>query len=388
MARRILIVVNAEWYFVSHRLALARALHAQGYEVVVAAGVERGAERAIVDEGLRFVPIDLRRRSLGIRQEFRTLSALYALYRKERPDLVHHVTLKPIVYGSLAAKAAGVPVVINAITGFGAAFAQPGLRGSLLRRVLTGACWFASTGKRTRVIFQNPEDLAAFVNRGVVRADRAVLIRGAGVDLDRFCPAPEPDGIPIVVLASRLLWEKGIAEFVEASRILRSRNVACRFVLVGVPDEQNPNAVPRCALEAWHLEGIIEWWGLRDDMPEVLRSSAVVALPTTYPEGVPKILLEAAASGRAIVASDVPGCREIVRDGRTGLLIPVRDPAALATAVQKLIEDAGLRGRMGAQGRELAVAEFSEAGTIAATLAVYAELLGQPRTPAVTAAVM
>lgn len=388
MGRRVLIVVNAEWYFVSHRLALARALQTHGYDVVIAAGVERGADRVITGEHLRFVTLDLRRRSLGPLQEWRTLWALYRLYRKERPDLVHHVTIKPIVYGSLAAKAAGVPAIINAITGRGAAFAQPGLRGTVLRWTLLAACRFAFAGKRTRVVFQNPEDLESFVRRRIIPAGRSVLIRGAGVDVDLFRPAPVPDGAPIIVLASRLLWEKGIAEFVDASRRLKTRGVTCRFVLVGVPDDENPHAVPRDVLERWQAEGVVEWWGLRDDMPHVLQSATVVALPTTYPEGVPKILLEAAACGRPIVAADVPGCREIVVDGSNGLLVPPRNAEALADAIETLLRQPELRVRMGANGRDLAVAEFSESRTIAATLAVYRELLGETATSHVAAAVL
>jgi glycosyltransferase involved in cell wall biosynthesis len=279
-----------------------------------------------------------------------------------------------------------VPAVINAVTGRGAAFAQPGLVGTLLRWALIAACRLAFAGKRTKVIFQNPEDLASFVQRGVVPDARAVLIRGAGVDIDVFRPAPVPDGIPIVVLAARLLWEKGIAEFVEASRQLKRRGVACRFVLVGVPDDENPHAVPKDSLERWQAENLVEWWGLRDDMPRVLQSATLVALPTTYPEGVPKILLEAAACGRPIVAADVPGCREIVEHGGNGLLVPPGDAKALADAINELLEHPESRARMGARGRELAVAEFSAARTIAETLAVYRDLLGESVTPRVAAA--
>ena len=373
--RRVLLVVNAEWYFVSHRLGLARALKAQGYEVVVAASVEREAQDVIEGEGFRFVALNLRRRSTGPRQELRTLAEFYRLYRHERPDLVHHVSIKPVVYGSLAAKAVGVPAVINAITGLGTAFGRPGLRGSALRWGLTVACRAAFAGRRTRVIFQNPDDLTWFVRRGVVASERALLIRGAGVDVNRFRPAPGPAGAPIVMLASRLLWDKGVGEFVEASRRLKESGLACRFVLVGVPDDENPNSIPLEVIRGWQAESIVEWWGLRDDMASVLQSASVVALPS-YREGLPKVLLEAAACGRALIATDVPGCREVVSDGDNGLLVPPRDPVALAAAIDRLLRHGELRARMGERSRAIVVSGFSEDQTIEATLAVYRELLG------------
>jgi glycosyltransferase involved in cell wall biosynthesis len=227
------------------------------------------------------------------------------------------------------------------------------------------------------VVFQNPQDQAWFVDRGAIALDQTVLIRGAGVDVQRFQPGPAPKGEPIVLLAARLLWEKGIGEFVDAARELKARGVACRFVLVGAPDNENPNPIPEPVLRQWAAEGLIEWWGLQDDMPKVLQESSVVALPTTYPEGVPKILLEAASCAKAIVATDVPGCREIVIDGETGLLVPPRNAKALADAVARLLADARLRSDLGCRARALVVDEFSEEKTIAATLAVYRDLLGR-----------
>src|SRR5215510_2326268 len=265
MKRRILMVINAEWYFLSHRLALPQALQAQGYEVLIAASVERNAQALIESHGLRFLPLDLRRRSTGLRQELRTLLDLCRLYRLHRPDLVHHVTMKPIIYGSLAARVTGVPAVINAITGLGSAFQRPGLRGALLRRGLTRACQVAFRSPRTRLIFQNPDDLAWFVRRGLVDEKRVILIRGAGVDIDRFQPGREPSGVPLVVMASRLLWDKGVGEFVGAARRLRSIGLSCRFALVGAPDDENPNSIPVRTLDDWQRQGIVEWWGFQSD---------------------------------------------------------------------------------------------------------------------------
>ncbi len=360
---------------------MARALRDLGYDVVVAAGVERDAAAAIEREGLRFIPLTLRRRSTGLFQELRTIVEICRLYRRERPSLVHHVTIKPVMYGSLAARLFGVPRAVNAIAGMGAAFAQPGVLGAILRRTLTVACRLAFMPEGTRVIFQNPQDRDWFVQRHLVPARRSVLIRGSGVDLARFQPTPFPSGPPVVLLASRLLWDKGVGEFVEASRLLRARGFNCRFVLVGIPDVQNPNPIPLRQLEVWREEGVVEWWGQRDDMPAVMQAATIVTLPTTYPEGVPKVLLEAAACGRGIVATDVPGCREVVVHDQTGLLTQPRDASGLADAVAALLEDRNLLERLGANARSLAAAEFSEERSVASTVAVYRELLSSGHAP-------
>lgn len=372
---RVLLVVNVDWYFWSHRLSLARALRDAGCEVVVATGVERGYRQAIEREGFRFVPLALQRRMTAPWWELASAWELVRLYRHERPRVVHHVAIKPVIYGSLAARVAGVPAVINTIPGLGYTFLGTGLRGRMLRFGVSFAYRLALADQRVRVIFQNPDDRKMFVERHLVPAGRAVLIRGSGVDVRAFSPSEEPEGVPVVLLASRLLWDKGVREFVEAARKLRGRGQACRFVLVGVPDKENPEAVPEATLRAWSAEGIVEWWGLRDDMPAVLRQAALVVLPS-YREGIPKILLEAAAGGRPIVTTDVSGCREVVRDGENGLLVPPRDASSLAEAIATLLRDRSLRERMGRRGREIAVSEFSEEVVIAATLSVYRDALG------------
>jgi glycosyltransferase involved in cell wall biosynthesis len=376
MNARILMVVNIEWYFRSHRLGLAKALSAHGFDVTVAASVERGEAEAIRREGVRFLPLSLRRRSTNPAREMLTIAELVRLYRRERPDLVHHVTVKPILYGSMAARLAGTPAQINAIPGLGYLFLGEGFRGRLRRRFAMHAYQWALAGQRSRTIFQNAEDRRLFIERGVVQEDQAVLIRGAGVDLGKFLPHPEPTGPPCVMLASRLLWDKGVADFVEAMRRLKRQGLPCRGVLVGKPDTGNPHALPRAVLKQWEAEGVVELWGHQTDMPSVLSQAAVVVLPTFYPEGLPKILLEAAAAARAIVATDVPGCREIVRHGENGLLVPTHDPAALTDALAGLLRDPARRASMGRAGRLLAEAEFSEDDVYAQTIQVYRDLLG------------
>jgi glycosyltransferase involved in cell wall biosynthesis len=374
MNLRILIVVNSEWYFWSHRLSLAKALRSAGCDVLVAASDERGYSDSIVAEGLRFIPLRLQRRSLAPHRELASIWELFRLYRRERPHLVHHVTIKPVLYGSIAAKAARVPLVINAIPGLGYMFLGQDWHVRLRQQVALAAYRVALSGQQTRVIFQNPDDRALFVSRSVVPLDRTVLIRGSGVDVSQFVPSPEQSGLPIVLLASRLLWDKGVGELVEASRRLKKDGIACRVVLVGAPDPGNPKAIPVSLLERWQAEGVVEWWGLRNDMPEVLKAASIVVLPS-YREGIPKILLEAAAVGRPIVTTDTPGCREIVRHGENGLLVPPYEPVALAQALHRLLQDPVLRAQMGKQGRAIVTAEFSEEQVIKETLSVYSELL-------------
>jgi len=377
VSRKILFVVNAEWYFQSHRLPIARALRRRGDEVIVAAGEERGGGAAIEKEGIEFVPLRLRRRSLNPLRELAALIELVKLYRERRPDLVHHVTIKPVIYGSLAARAARVPAVVNAIPGLGYAYAGSGFARGLLRGAVEAAYRLALAGHRTRLIFQNPDDRKHFLESGLADVERSVVIRGAGVDVEEFTPSQEPSGTAVVLLAGRLLWEKGVGELVEAAKRLRGADVACRVALVGVPDPENRGSIPVETLREWQANGWIEWWGLRQDMPQVFASAAIVVLPTYYPEGVPKTLLEGAAAGRPLVATDMPGCREIVRPGVNGILVPPRDPAALADAVQALLRDPDRRREMGERSRRIAVEEFSEERVVAETLAIYDQMLGR-----------
>jgi glycosyltransferase involved in cell wall biosynthesis len=372
---RLLIVVNAEWYFWSHRLGIAKGLLAQGFDVAVAAADEQGYSKRIRAEGIRFIPLRLDRRSRGGWQDFLTLRDLYCLYRRERPDLVHHVTIKPVIYGSIAARFASVPAVVNAIPGLGYMFIGTGLSGRIRRGLAMLAYRAAMSSARVRVIFQNPDDQESFQRAHIVRHGQSVVIRGSGVDLRRFHWTAPPAGRPIIVLPSRLLWDKGVGELVRASRILKQRNVDCRVALVGVPDPYNPQSVTADELKGWASEQIVEWWGHTEDMPGVMARASIVVLPS-YREGVPKALLEAAAAGRPMIASDVPGCREIVRHGETGLLVPVRDATALADAIGTLVNDPAARARMGLQARALAEAHFSLESVVEQTFAVYRAALG------------
>lgn len=365
---KLLYFVTEDWYFCSHRLPLAVAAHEAGFDVTVVTRVRDHGE-VIRQAGLGLISFDMSRRGMNPFRELGALVRLAALYRREKPDLVHHVAMKPVLYGTLAASLAGVPRVVNALAGMGWLFTSANLKARLIKPLVRLA--FRILLRSTNVIVQNPDDVALMAGLSLGNVH---LVRGAGVDTRLFRPAPPPAGDPVVMLASRMLWDKGVGEFVEAARMLQRMGVSARFVLVGERDPANPSAIPESRLREWEAEGVVEWWGRREDMAEVFHQTQVVCLPS-YREGLPKVLLEAAASGLPLVATDAPGCREIVRNDENGLLVPVRDARALAEALRRVIEDPALRRRMGERGRQIAVAEFSIEQVVEETLKVYRGLL-------------
>jgi glycosyltransferase involved in cell wall biosynthesis len=303
------------------------------------------------------------------------LLRLVRLLRRERPDVVHGFTIKCAVYGSLAARLAEVPARVNAVAGMGYVFISDAPKARLLRPLVRALMKLALGGRNARLILQNPDDVALFEQARLVDPAHVRLIPGSGVDTTRF--APDPACVPgprvRVLLPARLLWDKGLAEYVQAARLLHERGVPVDLLLAGDPDPGNPAAVPEATARSWVGEGLLDWLGHVDDMPALLRSVDIVALPS-YREGLPKGLIEAAASGCALVATDVPGCREVVEHEVDGLRVPVRNAVALADAIARLAQDAGLRARLGAAARAKAIARFDERIVVRDTMAVYREL--------------
>lgn len=374
MGQKLLFLQTEDWTFWSHRMPLARAAKAAGYEVVIAVRAEAHCER-IRAEGFRVIGLDWRRNSVNPVRELFMLLSIIRLYAREKPDIVHQVTAKPIFYGTIAARLTGVRAIVNTLTGLGSMFSSNTWKARLVRPGMRAGFKAALSARNSRTIFQNRDDLALFVSGGLVDAEKTVLIRGSGVDIGKFDQKPEPDGVPLVILPARMIWEKGVREFVEAARLSTAGGVRARFALLGDRDAENPAAIPSAQLARWKKEGPVEWWGNRTDMPDVISRAHIVCLPSYYGEGLPKALLEGAACGRALVAADVPGSREIVRHEDTGLLVPPRNAAALAAALRRLIEDKPLRERLGSRARQMVSREFSEEKVVGLTLDVYRELL-------------
>lgn len=373
---KLLLFITEDWVFCSHRLPLAIAALEARYDVTLVTNVSTHAD-VIRQAGIKLIPFNLERGSMNPLKELSAVARLTSIYRQEKPDVVHHVAIKPILYGSIAARFAGISNIVNALTGMGYIFTSDSLKARLIRPFITIAFRALLNGIKSRLIMQNQDDFSMLVNSGIVSKQRTKLIRGAGVDTKEYFYSPEPSvGPPRVVLPARMLKDKGVIEFVAAASILKNRGVDAQFVLVGDTDSHNHAAVSIEQLNAWVSEGCVEWWDRRNDMPEVLANAHIVCLPS-YREGLPKALLEAASCGRPIVTTDTIGCREVVRHGENGFLVPLRSTVELADALQILIENPGLRKQTGLRGREIAVKEFAVEKVVAETLGVYRDLLNQ-----------
>jgi glycosyltransferase involved in cell wall biosynthesis len=370
--RRVLFLANTDWYLWNFRLPLARAMHGQGWDVVLCSPPGPWGPR-FAGEGLRWIPFDFARHGLNPFSELVTLARLVRLYRRERPDLAHHFTIKCVLYGGIAAKLSGTRVV-NAVTGLGSLFTTPKKANVVLVPIVR--VLYRLVFHRSHVIFQNPDDREEFRAKGLLGDATVHIIRSSGVDTTRFQPAPRLPAAPpvVVILVARLLREKGIEEFVEAARWLRGEGAAARFIVVGPEDPAQPSAIDSGTLARWKGAGDVEFLGHRDDVLELLRSAHIACLPS-WREGTPRSLVEAMACGLPVVATDVPGCREVTRNGDNGLLVKARDAMALAKGLRTLIDDAELRRRMGERSRERAEAEFSEKRVIGETTAVYQAVL-------------
>lgn len=377
MNKKILLFANTDWYLYNFRRSLAERLRAEGWQVVlISPPGEYGPKLEALS--FRWIPFDFATGGTNPFVELDVMRRLIALYRSERPDLVHHFTIKCVLYGSLSARLAGGIPVVNAVTGLGHIFTDPGLKATLLRPLVKGLYRFALGKARSLVIFQNVEDRNFFATSGLVNFARTRLIRGSGVDCTRFSPTAHiatTESAPVKILfASRLLREKGIIELLSAARILRKNGVDAEFLLAGGLYSGNPSSLSESEMAAIQEEGIVSCLGHVDDMLPLLAAAEIVVLPS-YREGTPRILIEAAAMGIPIVATDIAGCRGLVQDGVNGFLVPVKDAPALATALQRLIADRELRQVMGAAGRAIVLAEFDEEIVLEKTLAVYRELL-------------
>ncbi len=375
--QRVLFLINDAQFFVTHILPLARAAVAAGFDVHVAlpfrgAALDMAAAlSSIRASGACLHDLPIRRGGMGWLGELTALFMTFSVVRRLRPDILHCITIKPVLYGGLAAWLLRVRRVIFFITGLGHVFIAQGMKAGLVRRLVMWAYAMILPYRRGVTVFENEDDRSLFVGENLVRREQTVLISGCGVDSDLFYPASMPPPEPLIVLLpARLQQEKGVREFVAAARMLQEQGVRVRMALAGYADFDRPGGIRASELHAWCVEGLVEWWGHSTTMPETLRQAHIVCLPS-YREGFSKTLIEAAATGLPVITSDVPGCRDAVRAGETALLVAPRDAHALADAIRQLLDDPDLRAAMGMSGRNLAVREFSEARFIAANLALY-----------------
>lgn len=365
---KLIFVVTEDWYFCSHRLQLAMRAQKAGFDVTVITRESQFGDD-IRANGIRLIPLDLHRGKVSALRDMFTVFSLWRILHRERPDVIHNVALKPVILGTLAARMARVGSVVNALAGLGYAFTSSDWKARLLRFIARFAFRILFQSASVQVIVQNVVDEEIVRDLGI-SAERIKLIAGSGVDLASFRPSPEPNHPITVAIVSRMLRDKGVGELVDAARILRQGGYSVVVRLVGPVDPENPSSISESTLLAWNREGIVEWLGPTSDIAGVWANAHICVLPS-YREGLPKSLLEAAACGRPIITTDVPGCRDVVIHNQTGLLIPPRDSKALAEAIVRLAEDADLRARLGIAARSRVKSHFSIDEIVEQTLAVY-----------------
>lgn len=370
--KTLVFVLTEDWYFLSHRLPMARAAQELGFRVVVATRVgARGHE--IESHGFVLAPIPIERGSMAPHTELRAVFALLVLFWCERPAIIHNISIKPIVLGGLAASVVPKARVVNSFTGLGSVLGEHAEE-TFVRRIILGLMRRLAQLDRVTGIVQNDDDRSFLLGQGLAAPERLLTIRGSGIDIEHFSPSPEPEGPPVALFVSRLLRDKGILELIEAARLLKAAGSDLIIRVVGDCDPANPNSVGEEAVAAWRREGIIEFLGRRNDIAELWRDAHIAVLPS-YREGTPKSLLEAAAGARPLVTTDVPGCRDLVPDGATGILVPARDPAALAEALSTLAEAQELRRQKGLAARRLVEERYANELVARQISRLYARML-------------
>ena len=373
MSKKLYIIVNVDWFFLSHRLPVALAAQKAGWDVTIVTA-DTGKLKDIEAKGLKTINLPMSRSGMNIKEELGTMRFLYNLYKCEKPDVVHHVGMKTILWGTLAAKFAKVNGVVNAVSGLGGFFAEDNK--SMLAKVMPKVLKFSHNRKNLLVIFQNNEDRAMYVKKGIIDDSQARFIKGSGVNLQEFCYTPEPtEGKVKIILTARMIVEKGIFLLTEAAeKLCKEYEDKAEFWLVGGIDD-HPGAITREQLDKACDGKYIKWLGYRTDVKELLQQSHIVAFPSYYMEGLPKSLIEATAIGRPIITTQSIGCKDTVDDGVNGYLIAPKEVDPLVEKLRILIDDAALRQRMGKAAREKAEKDFSLDVVIERHLNIYNELI-------------
>jgi glycosyltransferase involved in cell wall biosynthesis len=373
--KKILILVNYLSFFLSHRLPIAEALLAKGFEVFIGYGELRGADPKLLEQrGFKvdFIPMQLG--GFNLLRDLKTLYYIWGFFKRVKPDIVHLVTIKPYLYGGIISRLCGVRGLITAVSGLGTLFINKDLKSKLIRLLLYPIYKLAFNHLNQKVIVQNKDDLKILVNWGVLNPSKVKLLKGSGVKLENFINLNEPGGTPTVCFAARLLRDKGVYEYVSAVKLLKERGIEAQFLLAGDLDINNPTGLKLDDLNKLKDEGYVEIIGFQKDIATLYAKSHIICLPS-YREGFPKSLIEAAAAGRAVVTTDVPGCRDAIIPNKTGLLVPIKDSKKLADALQWLIENPKERIAMGKAGRKFAEKEFPIEKIILNHLDIYQDLL-------------
>lgn len=371
--KTILFVVNTPRFFLSHRLPLAIAAKKAGFNVHVA--TKSGSEISqIRDQGLVHHVIPFERSGQNIISDMAALMSLIQLFRLIQPSLVHLVTIKPVIYGGIAARIVGIKSVVAAISGLGTVFIDRSFKGSIRRLLILKLYKEAFKQSRLVVIFQNKDDRKMFVNKNLVNYESCQIIRGSGVKLSDYPYIPEPNSIPIVVMAARILKDKGVFEFIESAKILKQKGMEIIFRLIGESDLDNRTGISEELLNQWQDDGFVELLGYRQDIANQYALANIICLPS-YREGLPKSLVEAAACGRAVITTDVAGCRDAITPKITGLLCPAKDSIGLSNAIEWLANNTNKRKKMGKAGRELAETEFAIERIVEQHMDIYLELI-------------
>ena len=366
---KIMYVVNVDWFFISHRLPIALNASKNGYEVHLVC-VDTGKCDLLENLGLRVHRIKMSRSGIHLLSELKSLFSIFLIIRSVKPDIIHGITIKSVVYSSLISRIFGVPKRVFSICGLGYVFIDSSSTAMLLRKIISRLLKLGLYNSNSTVIFQNATDRKLFVDHNIVHPSSACLIRGSGVDLSEYVYSPIKGGRPSVIFLARLLKDKGVIEFCEAVKILKDNYPSVDFVLVGDLDLENPNSMSSEELNSYVNDGFVRYIGYREDIPQVISSSSIVVLPS-YREGLPKSLIEAAACGRAVVTTDVPGCRDAILPNETGLLIPAKSILDLARAIEKLLLDPEMTSEMGKRGRQFAEDVFSIEDVIKKHMEIY-----------------
>jgi glycosyltransferase involved in cell wall biosynthesis len=376
---KIVLFANTEWYLYNFRLSLANGLRKAGHEVILLSPPGPYGEK-LISLGFEWHALPMQRRSLNPLREFTLLLKLSSFLKSRRVDLVHGFTIKCAVYGSIAGAMAGVQGRVSSVAGLGFVFISDSVKARLLRPLVRFLLRLALNSQNSRLILQNQDDVQLFIESGLIEAERIRLIRGSGVDCQKFVPptTPRPFQAGIVfVLPARILWDKGVAEYVEAAKKLKAQYPTCRFLLAGAPDPGNPASVSQTIIDSWIQEGDLEVLGHVHDMVSLFQKCHVAVLPS-YREGLPKGLIEAGACECALITTDVPGCREVVIHGKDGLLAKARDSQSLYQEMKILIDDHELLAKLGVAARAKAIREFEQTIVVQETEAVYSEFSNRP----------